>query len=71
MDTASVVSKLAAGDDEDKVKEQIHQTAADGVSGVPYFIINDKYGISGAQSSATLASVFDQVLNAQNQQDRS
>ncbi len=71
MDTVSVVSKLAAGDDEDKVTQQIHQTAADGVSGVPYFIINDKYGISGAQSSATLASVFDQVLNAQNQQGRS
>ena len=71
MDTASVVSKLATGDDEDKVKEQIHQSAAGGVSGVPFFIINDKYGISGAQPSDTLASVFDQVSNAQDQQDRS
>jgi predicted DsbA family dithiol-disulfide isomerase len=65
MDTASVVSKLAAGDDEDKVKEQIYQSAEGGVSGVPFFIINDKYGISGAQPSDTLASVFDQASNAQ------
>ena len=71
MDTASVVSKLATGDDEDKVKEQIHQSAAGGVSGVPFFIINGKYSISGAQPSDTLASVFDQVSNAQDQQDRS
>ncbi len=71
MDTASVVSKLAAGDDEDKVKEQIYQSAEGGVSGVPFFIINDKYGISGAQPSDTLASVFDQASNAQDQQDRS
>ncbi len=65
MDTASVISKLAAGDDEDKVKEQINQSAEGGVSGVPFFIINDKYGISGAQPSHTLASVFDQASNAQ------
>ncbi len=71
MDTASVVSKLAAGDDEDTVKEQIHQSAAGGVSGVPFFIINDKYSISGAVPSDTLASVFDQVSNAQDHQDRS
>ena len=71
MDTASVISKLAAGDDEDTVKEQIRQSAAGGVSGVPFFIINDKYTISGAQPSDTLASVFDQVSNAQDQQDRS
>jgi len=67
MDTALVASKLAAGDDEDVVKEQIHQSAAGGVSGVPFFIINDKYGISGAQPADTLASVFDQVVNTQDE----
>jgi len=67
MDKTIVASKLAAGDDEDKVKEQIYQSSAGGVSGVPFFIINDEYGISGAQPSDTLASVFDQVSNAQDQ----
>ena len=38
MDTAVVVSKLSAGDDEGKVKEQIYQSAARGVSGVPFFM---------------------------------
>ena len=64
MDTASIISKLAAGDDEDKVKELIRQSAAGGVSGVPFFNINDKYSISGAQPSDTLAAVFDQISNA-------
>lgn len=69
MDRASVRSKLAAGDDEDKVKEQIHQSAARAISSVPFFIINDQYGISGAQPAETLASAFDQIANAEDQQD--
>ncbi len=69
MDEASVMSKLAAGDDEDKVKEQIHQSAARAISSVPFFIINDRYGISGAQPAETLASAFDQIANAEDQQD--
>ena len=67
MDRASVKSKLAAGDDEDKVKEQIHQSAARAISSVPFFIINDQYGISGAQPAETLASAFDQIANAEDQ----
>ena len=59
MDRPSVMSKLLAGEDEDIVKEQICQSAAKGVSGVPFFIINGQYGISGAQSTETLVSVFD------------
>lgn len=69
MDKASVMSKLAAGDDEDKVKEQIHQSAARAISSVPFFIINDQYGISGAQPTEILASAFDQIANAEDQQD--
>ena len=65
MNTTRVCSKLVAGDDEDKVKEQIHESAEGGVTGVPFFIINDKYSISGAQPPDHLASVFDKVSNAQ------
>lgn len=71
MDEALVASKLAAGDDEELVKEQIYQSSASCVSGVPFFIINSKYGVSGAQPADTLASVFDQVLNEAGQQDGS
>ena len=60
MDWPSVMSKLPAGEDEDIVKEQIRQSTARGVSAVPFFIFNEQYGISGAQSTETLLSVFDQ-----------
>lgn len=43
-----------------EVKSEIAHYQQMGVSGVPYFIINDKYGISGAQPS----SVFLEALNA-------
>ncbi len=33
-----------------------------GIQGVPFFIINNKYGVSGAQSPEVFVEVFDQVL---------
>ena len=47
--------------DEGIVQEQIRQSAARGVSGVPFFIINNEYGISGAQPAATFVEMFDQM----------
>ena len=64
MDKASVMSKLATGDDEDKVKKQIHLSTVRCVSSVPLFVINDQYSISGAQPADTLASAFDQLAHA-------
>jgi predicted DsbA family dithiol-disulfide isomerase len=65
MDKAGVVTKLAVGSDEDKVKEQIHQTAARGVTGVPFYLINERYGISGAQPAETLAAALDEIAKAE------
>ena len=64
MDKALVGSRLASGDDEAEVTEQIYQSFSAGVSGVPLFIINEKYGISGAQPAETLVSVFDQISSS-------
>ena len=64
MDETCVMSKLTAGDHQDKVKDQVHQSKARGVSSVPFFVINGKYSISGAQPAETLASAFDQIANA-------
>jgi len=58
MDEANVLAKLTAGDDEDVVKGQIHQAAMQGITGVPFFIINNQYGLSGAQHSETLVSAI-------------
>jgi predicted DsbA family dithiol-disulfide isomerase len=64
MDGAGVMSKLAAGDNENDVQEQIHRSAARGISGVPFFIINGQYGISGAQPVDILLSTFDQIAKS-------
>lgn len=32
-----------------------------GISGVPFYIINNKYGVSGAQSSETFVQIFEDV----------
>jgi predicted DsbA family dithiol-disulfide isomerase len=38
------------------------QTAAEyGISGVPFFVIDDTYGVSGAQEAQTFAQVLEQV----------
>jgi predicted DsbA family dithiol-disulfide isomerase len=58
MNEANVLTKLTAGDDEDVVKGQIHQAATQGITGVPFFIINNQYGISGAQAPETLVSAI-------------
>ena len=43
------------------VKADIRQAARYGISGVPFFVFNDTYGVSGAQEPATFASVIEQV----------
>mmetsp|Transcript_17708 Transcript_17708/g.46075 ORF Transcript_17708/g.46075 Transcript_17708/m.46075 type:complete len:181 (+) Transcript_17708:199-741(+) len=44
------------------VKQEL-QTYAAGVRGDPYFIINGKVGLSGAQDPATFEEVFNEVLS--------
>jgi len=43
------------------VKQEIAHYQQLGVSGVPFFIINNKYGISGAQTSEVFLEAFQQV----------
>lgn len=43
------------------VKQEIGHYQQLGVSGVPYFIINNKYGISGAQPSSVFLQAFQKV----------
>jgi predicted DsbA family dithiol-disulfide isomerase len=47
---------------EKEIKEQIRHFQGLGISGVPYFIINEKYGISGAQPSETFVQTFRSLL---------
>jgi len=64
MDAAQVRQDLAAGKDEDRVQQLIHESAARGVSGVPFFIINGRYGLSGAQPPDAFLAAFEQIVAA-------
>ncbi len=54
----------AFGDEEygEAVEQDITRARMLGVSGVPFFLVEQKYGISGAQSAETFASALERVL---------
>ncbi|WP_370454803.1 DsbA family protein [Schumannella sp. 10F1B-5-1] len=43
------------------VKQDVAQAAAYGINGVPFFVVEGKYGVSGAQESATFLQVLETV----------
>jgi predicted DsbA family dithiol-disulfide isomerase len=45
------------------VKADVAQAQAYGINGVPFFVIDGKYGVSGAQEAETFANVLTQVAN--------
>ena len=56
---------LDAMNDENElaITEQLaNDAAAQGIRGVPFFVFDGKYGVSGAQESATFANVLEEVL---------
>lgn len=60
-----VIARLLASDaDVDTVKSEIQSAQRMGVSGVPFFIVDQKYGISGAQSSDTLANALRDIAKS-------
>lgn len=62
LDADEVRTALENGDFEDDVEQDIAQARAYGISGVPFFVFNGKYGVSGAQDPAVFTQVLDQVV---------
>jgi len=58
LDEARVKEVLASNEFEKEVREDIQRAQQIGVTGVPFFVFNDKYAVSGAQPS----NVFLQTL---------
>ncbi|MFI7633613.1 DsbA family protein [Nonomuraea sp. NPDC049400] len=63
-----VLAKLAAevgvedgGEGADQVREQIDRARALGISGVPLFLFEGKYAVSGAQPEEAFAAAIDEV----------
>ncbi|MFF3065311.1 DsbA family protein [Oerskovia sp. KBS0722] len=62
LDADEVRTALENGDFADDVEQDIAQARAYGISGVPFFVFNGKYGVSGAQDPAVFTQVLDQVV---------
>ena len=58
LDAGRVEEVLAGGEYADAVAADISQARAYGATGVPFFVVDERYGVSGAQP----AEVFTQVL---------
>lgn len=58
LDEARVREVLAGNEYADAVESDIREAASLGANGVPFFVVNRKYGVSGAQP----VEVFTQVL---------
>ena len=52
---------LASAEDVDALRAEEARSRRMGVTGVPFFIIGGRYGVSGAQDPAVLRSVIDKV----------
>ena len=58
LDADEVRAALAAGTYAAAVQADIEQARAHGIGGVPFFVIDHRYGISGAQSAETFAGAL-------------
>jgi predicted DsbA family dithiol-disulfide isomerase len=63
LDRAEVVRVLTDNTYLADVKTDVAKAAEYGINGVPFFVFDEKYGVSGAQDPATFANVLAQVAS--------
>jgi predicted DsbA family dithiol-disulfide isomerase len=63
LDRDEVVTVLTANTYLADVKADVAQAEAYGINGVPFFVFDEKFGVSGAQDPATFANVLQQVAS--------
>ncbi|RYY09950.1 MAG: DsbA family oxidoreductase, partial [Cytophagaceae bacterium] len=61
LDAAAARQALAAGTYANEVRRDEYEAQQIGVRGVPFFVFEDKYAVSGAQPSEVFAEVLDKV----------
>jgi predicted DsbA family dithiol-disulfide isomerase len=64
FDAADVRTALETNRHLADVKADVVQAQAYGINGVPFFVFDGQYGVSGAQETATFANVLQQVRDA-------
>ena len=62
LDVAEVEKFLAGDEFAAEVRDDEREAAAYGIHGVPYFVINGKYAVSGAQSTEVLVATLRRIL---------
>ena len=62
LDRDEVLRSLESGEFLDAVEADQAQAVEFGIRGVPFFVIDGKYGVSGAQAPETFTGVFDRIV---------
>ena len=62
LDAKKTKDMLHSDDFEDEVKKDIEEAQEIGVQGVPFFVINRKYAISGAQPTEAFVEAFKKII---------
>ena len=63
MDTVALQNALENGTYADNVRADIYEAQQIGVRGVPFFVLDRKYAISGAQESQTFLQTLEKVFS--------
>ena len=63
LDAEETRAALTAGTYADRVAEDIDQARRLGINGVPFYVVDGRYGVSGAQSPETFLSVLRKVAD--------
>jgi predicted DsbA family dithiol-disulfide isomerase len=64
LDPARVDQVLASDEFREAVEADVAQALAFGAGGVPFFVVDRKYGVSGAQPTEVFTQVLDQAWAA-------
>ncbi|WP_080875430.1 DsbA family oxidoreductase [Oceanobacillus timonensis] len=68
LDQEETEAVLNSGKFRNKVNEDIDLAKQLGVEGVPFFVFNEKYAVSGAQPEETFTQVLEKVLQEEQEQ---
>ena len=63
LDRQRVMAYLASDEGKAEVSAEIEEARALGITGVPTFVFEGKWGVSGAQESETFLKILEQVSN--------